>query len=83
MLTLGVLAAVAAVGVVFFIAALLLLPVIYLYQRYRMNNFWADIHAAKKQAEQQAAQQSDFAEIANSDKVIDGDYKVINEEEKK
>lgn len=54
----GILAALFAVGIVFFVIALIMLPIVYLYQKYKMDNLWGKVAEAKK------------AQAENEDKII-------------
>jgi hypothetical protein len=76
----AILAGIFAIGAVFFIIALILLPIVYFYQKYKMDNLWGKVATAKKaQAEQ------DAKIIVNDEDVtiIEAEYSEIKEEEPK
>lgn len=68
-LALGILAGLFILGIAFFAAALILLPIVYIYQRYKMNNLWGKVAEAKK------------AQAANEEKIMDSDGATIIEAE--
>jgi len=70
-LSLGILGALFFIGAAFFVVALFLLPVLYLYQRYKMDNLWGKVAAAKRQKKQES-----------EGKTIEAEYEVIEEEKK-
>ena len=75
---LGILSALFFVGIAFFGVVLILFPIIYFYQRYKMRDFFAE--ASKAQAAQQ--EKRDQTEEIGESKIIEADYEIIREEKK-
>lgn len=76
----AILASLFAVGAVFFVIALILLPIVYFYQKYKMDNLWSKVAEAKK-----AQQEQESKIIVNDDDVtvIEAEFTEIKEDETK
>ena len=71
----GILATLFTLSIAIFIVALVLFPIIYLYQKYKMDNLFGKVAEAKR-AQQQAQ------ELETAGKTIDAEYEIIEEVKK-